>query len=123
VKPDSVQLFYDHAHNDWAQLLAERGVVGALAWLALPLAGFACALRAMRRRRDPALRGAAFAAAAGLVALAVHGLADFNLQIPANAAFFHAAIALGVLSDRLPARHSASRDRGKPPRARQPPVG
>lgn len=123
LKPDSVRLFYDHAHNDWAQLLAERGAVGALAWLVLPLAGVACALRAMRRRSDPALRGAAFAAIAGLVALAVHGLADFNLQIPANAAFFHVAIALGVLSDRLPNRQRASHERVEAPKRFKPPVG
>jgi len=123
VKPDSVQLFYDHAHNDWAQLLAERGVVGALAWLLLPLAGIAYALRAMRRRRDAVMRGAAFAALAALVALITHGLADFNLQIPANAAYFHAAIAIAILSDRLPTRHSASREQGKTPIGREPPIG
>jgi putative inorganic carbon (HCO3(-)) transporter len=107
AKPASVQLFYDHAHNDWAQLLAERGVIGGGAWLALPLAGMALALRAMRRRRDPAIRGAAFGAIAALTALGVHGFADFNLQIPANAALFHAAIAIGVLADRLPSGRSA----------------
>jgi putative inorganic carbon (hco3(-)) transporter len=122
-KPVSVQLFYDHAHNDWAQLLAERGIVGAVAWVLLPISGFACAVRAMRRRRDPALRGAAFASIAALVALAVHGLADFNLQIPANAAFFHAAIAVGILADRLPARSSASRRRGETLSDSEPPVG
>ena len=113
VKPDSVRLFYDHAHNDWAQLLAERGVVGAATWAALPLAGLVLAIRAMRRRRDPAIRGAAFGAVAAITALAVHGLADFNLQIPANAALFHAAIAIGVLSDRLPSGRSARPHRSR----------
>jgi O-antigen ligase len=75
----------DYAHNDYLQLLAEWGVVGFA-----PALGFAVLLlwRGLRRataggRRDQ--RWLPTACFAGLVALAVHSLADFNLYIPVNA--------------------------------------
>ena len=95
-KPVEVELFYDHAHNDWAELLATRGAIGALLWTgALSMALFA-AIASMRRRHDPWLRGLGFGAAMGLLALSIHALVDFNLQIPANTAYFHALMGIGL---------------------------
>jgi O-antigen ligase len=103
-KPASVALFYDHAHNDWAQLLAERGVVGALpVLLALGLAWIA-AVRAVRLRHDPRLRGIGLGCAIGMLAFALHGLVDFNAQIPANAATLWVVAALAAATRWLPER-------------------
>jgi O-antigen ligase len=86
-----VRLFFDHAHNDALQALAEGGVIGVtlLALILVPVF----------RRIVGAFTGAggtlAIGFAAGLTALLLHELIDFNLHIPANAAL--AAIMAGVL--------------------------
>jgi len=86
-----VRLFFDHAHNDLLQALAEGGVIGIffLGMILLPVG----------RRIVGAFAGAggtlAVGIAAGLMALLLHELIDFNLHIPSNAAL--AAILAGTL--------------------------
>ncbi len=101
AKPESVQLFYDHAHNDWLELLAERGWPGLLGWLALMGYGLVSALRTLRRSVDPRLRGAAFGISAALMAVILHAVADFNGAIPAYAAATHALLAAAVVTRKL----------------------
>ena len=67
----------DFAHNDYLQILAEAGLAGGIAAGAFLLTGIRTAVQAL-----PFPTGRA-AACSGL-ALLVHGLADFNLYIPAN---------------------------------------
>ncbi|MFV8818146.1 O-antigen ligase family protein [Haliea sp. E17] len=89
---------YDHTHNDFVEFASEWGLVGfallgaAVAWCLF------CGVQAMFQRKDPLMLGTAFASVMGLLALLVHSLADFNLQIPANAALFVVIMALGVIS-------------------------
>lgn len=83
-----------HAHDDWAQLLAELGAPG----LALLLMGVVATLRATLRgregRADPARRTLVVAALAGLVPLALHSLVEFNLRIPGVAVWGAALLGL-----------------------------
>lgn len=75
-----------HAHNDYLQFLIEVGVPGTLLLLGIAgLSGMRAILILLRRRKRNA-RGIAFAALLATAALGIHGIADFNLQIPANAA-------------------------------------
>jgi hypothetical protein len=101
-KPASVALFYDHAHNDWAQALAERGVLGTAPLVALFVLAILAGAASVRARRDPRLRGIGLGAALGLVAFALHGFADFNAQIPANAAAAWALLALAFAARHQP---------------------
>ena len=74
---------YEHAHNDYAEFLIELGTIGVLL-LALFVAWHL--LRCWQLIRDPDSRrraGLAFSVFFALIALAVHGLTDFNLRIPA----------------------------------------
>jgi len=87
-------LFVNHAHNDYVELVAETGLVGAAAmgWflLALYRSGLAGA-RDRQSRTIDAVRLAALTACTGIVA---HSFWDFNLQVPANAALFFAMCGL-----------------------------
>jgi len=73
--------FYDYAHSDYLQVLAEGGVIGG-ALLAVGIL-----LVAQIWRRPQAVRaGAVLRTACGFAVLAValHEAVDFSLQIPAN---------------------------------------
>ncbi|HUR41119.1 MAG TPA: O-antigen ligase family protein [Verrucomicrobiae bacterium] len=86
--------YFDHAHNDYAEFLIETGVVGC-GLLAL-IAGmtFLHGFLLVRRRRDPMASALGFAGVMGLMTLGIHGLADFNLRIPAVAATLVALMAV-----------------------------
>ena len=90
--------FYDHAHNDYAQTLAEYGLVGAAIILAILALAFICAFTALRKRSDKLAVGAAFTGIFGMSALLLHAVADFNFQIPGNAAIFSILIAICWIS-------------------------
>jgi O-antigen ligase len=87
---------WDHAHNDYAEALAETGIVGgALILFSLGLF-FRLAFRNLRERlwhREGLLQ---IGAAIGCCGLLVHSLVDFNLHIPANAAWFAVCAAIAT---------------------------
>jgi putative inorganic carbon (HCO3(-)) transporter len=86
--------FYDHAHNDYLQLLTETGVIGfSLCALIVAMAAVQ-ALLALRRRNDPLMRGTAFGVTLAICWLAIHSTVDFNMQIPANALTMTVILAL-----------------------------
>jgi O-antigen ligase len=84
----------DYAHDDYVEALAETGLVGAV----LILSALALFLRlAFRRWRRPAQSQGNWirlGAALGCCGLLVHSFLDFNLHIPANAAWF--AVLAGI---------------------------
>ena len=97
-RPEAVVDYYDYAHNDYAQFASESGLLGfALLGLFVTLSLLA-ALRAHWVRRDPLMRGMSFASIMGVTAILIHSAFDFNLQIPANAAYFMVLLALGWIS-------------------------
>ncbi len=102
VKPESVGLFYEHAHNDYVQTLVERGLVGLVLFLVATASLLFAALQALRLRSDSLARGLALATIAASVAFGLHSLVDFNLQIPANLFWFQVCLLLGALSHALP---------------------
>lgn len=72
--------FYEHAHNDFLELLSEQGVVGvSLIALGIILI-FVRIVKAYGRGRDPLVQGILFASISGCVAFLIHGLVDFNFQ-------------------------------------------
>jgi O-antigen ligase len=87
--------FIRHAHNDWAQFLAEAGIMG----IALLLAGISYYLyrtmRLWRRRKDPFAVCLGVAPLAAMAAIAIHSYSDFNLHIPANFLMLVAVVAIG----------------------------
>lgn len=93
-RPESVQMSPDRAHNDYLNLLADWGAAGGIIVLA-GMVTFGAGLRKtwkyVRPSENDFGRGMSnrfaffLGASAGLFALAVHSMVDFNLHIPANA--------------------------------------
>ena len=87
-------LWIDHAHNDYAEAVAETGLVGAL----LILLALGLFLRlAFRDWGHPLLSQRSWirlGAAIGCCGMLVHSFVDFNLHIPANAVWF--AVLAGI---------------------------
>lgn len=88
--------YWDHAHNDYAEILIETGLPGGMLLGLIALSVFAHALGVLRRRRERQRIGVALAGVMALTCLALHGVFDFNLQIPANAATLVVIMALVV---------------------------
>ena len=92
---DRLKLSY--AHNDYLEFVAENGIVGGGALIVAGI-GLAFWLAAMwRRRRGSFAKGIGLGALLGMTAILIHGLTDFNLQIPANAVYFATLAMLGAI--------------------------
>lgn len=81
-------LFVNELHNDYLQLLVETGVLGFAAGMWFVLTLIRGGVKVFRGPRDEG-RWLRLAAMTGCTGLLAHSLADFNLQIPANAALFY----------------------------------
>jgi len=96
------ELRVEHAESEPIETLAETGAAG----LGLAVAGLLLLLRTAARGR-PMPRGVAWAVGGGgtaaLVAVATHGLVDFDLRLPSNAAL--AALAASAAAGLAGPRH------------------
>jgi O-antigen ligase len=81
-------VYYEHAHNDYVQLLSDTGVVGFGLAAGMLGVGVGFILAGWRRRRSPWAKGLLMGIVTGLVGILIHGLNDFNFHIPANAVLF-----------------------------------
>lgn len=77
-------LTIDYAHNDYLQVLAEFGLLGFLAGLVFVLRVVQRAAKGFLWGRDVPGRLLALAALAGMLAMLLHSLVDFNMYVPAN---------------------------------------
>ncbi len=86
VQPADLSGLVETAHGDFLQLLVTGGLVGALlgvaAWVVLALFLLRGALLRIRHEEG----AFALAGLGALVSIALHGLVDFNLSLPATAA-------------------------------------
>ena len=112
------QGFVDHTHNDFLEVASDTGLIGALL-LFLPIfyvlgkmiVSFLGDARSYRRAVTLGCIGST-------VAMLLHSITDFNLQIPANALVFSAILGIGYKTtsvesreeDRLPPRRERSAD-------------
>jgi O-antigen ligase len=101
-------LWVNEAHNDFVQTLVETGLLGfafAASFLVLLCRN---GIHNLKHWRSDIKSSIVLAAFLGCIGILVHGLFDFNLQIPANAAFFFALAAL------VTARFQQLQDRSRP---------
>ena len=90
-------LFVNEAHNDYAQLLVETGLLGFILMLWFLVFLYRYGLPGTSRRWEFRWDGAvSVAALLGCTGILLHSFVDFNLQIPANAALFYTLCALAA---------------------------
>ncbi len=81
------------AHNDYLQVVADGGVAGGIIAIWFLIALFMNFTRALRSRSGMGF-GLALGCCGGIVAMLVHSIFDFNLQLPSNALLFLALTAV-----------------------------
>lgn len=93
-------LVVDYAHNDFAEVIAETGLIGAALIIWALVIFFRLAFRNLGERlKNESKSGSSWiqlGAAVGCCGLLVHSFFDFNLHIPANAAWFAVLAAIAT---------------------------
>ena len=100
--PPWTELYFNHAHNDYLELLAETGIVGTalFAWFAYLLID---RLRRGARWLTPAVTSAYAGVVGGIAAMCMIDLFDFDLRIPATALLFSVLLGLAIRIGKTPA--------------------
>jgi O-antigen ligase len=94
VQPREIQGLVEQAHNDFLQLLVTGGWIGACLGAAAFASLFFLMLHRWRSQRHREESAIALAALAALLSLALHGIVEFNMSIPAIPATL--AVTLGA---------------------------
>jgi O-antigen ligase len=89
------------AHNDFLQVLAETGIIGFGIMLWLLVITIRNALRKSGKWTSNLNGAVAVATLLGISGILVHSLADFNMQIPANAALFYSLCTVAAMEPRF----------------------
>lgn len=92
-QPEGLYLIWDHAHNDYLELLLELGIAGSIV---VVLFLFSVARTIMRIEWAGRKTYTAAALLSSLTTIAVHSIVDFNLHIPSNAILFFLVLGLAV---------------------------
>ncbi|MEO5339264.1 MAG: O-antigen ligase family protein [Magnetococcus sp. MYC-9] len=95
------KVLFDHAHNDHLEFLTDRGIIGYGLLVAGILHCWWYIARAHQTRRDPLASALLYASLVATLSLVLHGLTDFNFQIPANALHFMVLLGMGLRGVRL----------------------
>lgn len=89
-----LRTFMNATHNDYLQYAEEMGLFGIGSFILLLVLFFKKNLNLIRNAQDKYLQGLTIGFLISISAIAIHGLVDFNLQIPANALLFWIVLAL-----------------------------
>jgi O-antigen ligase len=81
--------FVNEAHDDYLQLLVEMGVLGFGVMLWFLVVVYRTALPKISKWNSDLGGAVTLACTLGLTGILIHSVVDFNLQIPANAAWFY----------------------------------
>lgn len=100
-------LEWDHAHDDYVEALAETGIAGAVTIGAAFALFLILAFRNLERRLKHSSGWISLGAAVGCCGLMFHGFGDFNLHIPANAAWFSFLAGLAIAPTATKQPHQA----------------
>jgi len=108
--------FINDAHNDYLQVLVETGAAGFAAALWFLVLVYRQAFRKLADWPDDINGAVSLACLLGVTGIVIHSFVDFNLQIPANAAWFYVLCAVAASPYRLESRQRIRRTRSQPAR-------
>ncbi|MEO6393311.1 MAG: O-antigen ligase family protein [Pyrinomonadaceae bacterium] len=100
----------EQSHNDYLQIIADAGIVGAILGAIFLFVLFKQGF-ARRQTDDSFRRGVATGALAGCFAVLVHSLFDFTLHTTSNALLFLILAALATINGRVEDPEAASKER------------
>lgn len=103
--------FINEAHDDYLQLLVETGLAGFVTMLWFLTRMFRSAMRKLRDWPNEISGAVTLACLLGCVGILVHSFVDFNLQVPANAAWFYVICVLAASPHPIESRHRVRRVR------------
>ena len=89
-----LRTFMNATHNDYLQYAEEMGLFGIGSFILLLVLFFKKNLNLIKNLPDKYLQVLTIGFLVSIGAIAIHGLVDFNLQIPANALLFWIILAL-----------------------------
>ena len=99
--PGDVYKYYDHAHNDYLEILSEQGIIGFSLATMVTLLLFIKMTIGYATRKNPYFNAILFGSFTGCVSLLLHALVDFNFQIPSNAVYFYVVLSIGVIASTI----------------------
>jgi O-antigen ligase len=91
----------NEAHNDYLQLLVETGGLGFATMLWFLWSVYRNGTRKLGNWPEDPNGATALAAMLGVTGILVHGLVDFNLQVPANAALFYVLCGVAAMQPKF----------------------
>ena len=94
-KTIKAQKLYDHAHNDYLELISDMGLTGFLIVITGAVYYMFTIIKMWFRRKNSFVRGITVGCFGCITYIIVHSLTDFNLHIPANA--LHLSIITGIM--------------------------
>ena len=97
----SGKLIPQEAHNEYIEILASGGVIGAALWLWFLIILIRRASQSLMATNSSRQRALCVGALAGIVAVAVHSILDFGLHVTINALICAMLIVIVVSSQRL----------------------
>ena len=101
-------LHWTHAHDDFAEGVAETGVMGGVLILWGLVLFFSLGYPNLKERFQSDWGWIPVGALVGATGLLCHSLVDFNLRVPANAVWFVVCVAVATNPDSWPERSSRS---------------
>ncbi|MGS2718016.1 O-antigen ligase family protein [Eionea flava] len=110
-KSPDVNGYYDYTHNDYLQFVSEYGLIGTAFIALLVISSLFTAIVTLFKRNNPTMQATSFAALMTIIALLLHSLVDFNLQIMANAASATILLALAWVARHLTSAKGRSNQR------------
>lgn len=86
--------YFEHAHNDYAEVAADTGILGLLLWAGIGIASVVMAASTLHDQQPQLRRSVGIAVLIAALALGLHSIVDFNLQIFAVSSGFTSLLAL-----------------------------
>jgi O-antigen ligase len=107
-----------HAHNDYIEFLVNGGLVGFLLFFGFLVTIIYKTFKVFRKRREPYAILIYIGSISGIVAILLHSLTDFNLQIGANGLYMFFLCGLAVSASHTRFRQGLANTRLQPLTAR-----